>query len=59
MDKLTKEKLEAIVDLALDVLLSRDSDAGWQNFGILGRLQDCGGVIPKGEVSTVTLWKKG
>lgn len=59
MDKVTKEKLEAIVDLALDVLMSRDADAGWQNFGILGRLRDCGGVLPKGDVSTVTVWKKG
>ncbi|MTI98725.1 MAG: hypothetical protein FH752_08900 [Marinobacter adhaerens] len=59
MDKVPKEKLEAIVDLALDVLMSRDADAGWQNFGILGRLRDCGGVLPKGDVSTVTVWKKG
>ncbi len=59
MAKTTREKLESIVDLALDVLMSRDADAGWQNFGTLGRLRDCGGVLPKGEVSTVTVWKKG
>ncbi|PHQ24167.1 hypothetical protein CLH62_14630 [Marinobacter guineae] len=59
MAEVTKEKLESIVDLALDVLMSRDADAGWQNSSILGRVRDCGGVLPKGEVSTVTVWKKG
>ncbi|AHI33094.1 hypothetical protein AU15_07775 [Marinobacter salarius] len=59
MDRDKKAVLEKIVDLALDVLMSRDSDAGWQNSGILGRLQDCGGVLPKGQASDVAVWKKG
>lgn len=59
MERATRERLESIVDLALDVLMSRDADAGWQNSGLLGRLQDCGGVLPSGEVSTVSVWKKG
>ena len=59
MEKESRAKLEVIVDLALEVLLSRDADAGWQNFGILGRLRDCGGVLPEGQASSLTVWRKG
>ncbi|MEP2249890.1 hypothetical protein [Marinobacter sp.] len=59
MDRDKRAVLEKIVDLALEVLMSRDSDAGWQNSGILGRLQECGGVLPKGQASDVAVWRKG
>ncbi|WP_421860790.1 hypothetical protein [Marinobacter salarius] len=58
MDRDKRAVLEKIVDLAIDVLMSSDSDAGWQNSGILGRLQECGGVLSKGQASYVAVWKK-
>lgn len=58
MEKEARARLEKIVDLAIDVLISQDSDAGWQNSGVLGRAQDFGGVATPGRDVSLSVWRK-
>ena len=45
----TKERRQAqvVVDLFLDVLLSKDDDAGWEGDSVIGRLVDFKGELPQ------------
>jgi len=47
MDKVARKQAEQTVDLFLDVLFSRDQDAGWQGAGIIGKLVDFKGDLPQ------------
>jgi|SRR5690554_3714023 len=58
VEKEAKARLEKIVDLALDVLLSQDTDAGWQSSGVLGRALDFGGAAPSGRDVSLSVWRK-
>lgn len=46
-DKALRKQAEAVVDMFLDVLLSRDRDAGWQGDSLVGKLVDFKGELPK------------
>lgn len=58
MEKESKALLEKVVDLAVDVLMSRDSDAGWQHSGVLGRAQETGGILSTSGDVSLSVWKK-
>ena len=42
-----RQQAQLVVDLFLDVLLSRDMDAGWQGDSLIGKLVDFKGELPK------------
>jgi hypothetical protein len=42
-----RQQAQLVVDLFLDVLLSRDQDAGWQGDSLIGKLVDFKGELPK------------
>lgn len=46
-DKAARKQAQTVVDLFLDVLLSRDRDAGWQGDNLIGKLVDFKGELPK------------
>lgn len=46
-DKVARKQAESTVDLFLDVLLSRDRDAGWEGDSLAGKLVDFKGDLPK------------
>lgn len=45
-DKVIREQAQKVVDLFLDVLLSRDMDAGWEGDSLIGKLVDFKGELP-------------
>lgn len=45
--KTTRQQAQVVVDLFLDVLLSRDRDAGWAGDSLIGKLVDFKGELPK------------
>ncbi|MDF0750300.1 hypothetical protein NLU14_08660 [Marinobacter sp. 71-i] len=45
--KTARQQAQVVVDLFLDVLLSRDRDAGWQGDSLIGKLVDFKGELPK------------
>jgi len=45
--KIARQQAEQVVDLFLDVLLSRDQDAGWEGCGLIGKLVDFRGELPQ------------
>lgn len=42
-----RKQAQAVVDLFLDVLLSKDADAGWEGDSVIGRLVDFKGELPQ------------
>ncbi len=45
--KTARQQAEIVVDLFLDVLLSRDRDAGWEGNSLIGKLVEFKGELPK------------
>lgn len=46
-DKVARQQAQQVVDLFLDVLLSRDRDAGWEGDSLIGKLVDFKGELPQ------------
>lgn len=46
-DKVARQQAQQVVDLFLDVLLSRDRDAGWEGDSLIGKLVDFKGDLPQ------------
>ncbi|WP_278366887.1 hypothetical protein [Marinobacter salarius] len=44
---IARRQAQTVVDLFLEVLLSRDSDAGWAGDSVIGRLVDFKGELPQ------------
>lgn len=42
-----RQQAQVVVDLFLDVLLSRDRDAGWEGDSLVGKLVDFKGELPR------------
>ena len=45
--KTARQQAQMVVDLFLDVLLSRDRDAGWEGDSLIGKLVDFKGELPR------------